>query len=595
MLYRRALRWLLYLAAAGLLLLAGWWWAPSVVAGALSFPPFTTRPGSVEERMVPMGDGVRLRTAIYHPDGSGPWPALLIRSPYNPAGSMEMMCRFFTRYGYACVFQDVRGRGESEGDWYPLINEREDGLATLRWMVQQPWQNGNIGLFGMSYLAATQWAMADALPPQVKTMVPMMFATDLYAVSYTRGMFRHEVITAWVASMPERTLRFDHGDEYQAALKHRPFYEVDEKFFGRKLDWWREMVASPSPGDAYWQQRGVRTFETVVERVDRPVLVVGGWYDFSIGPTMELFDELGSRQQSRLVVGPWNHLQEIPDTLDEEAGRTLGPQMQLILEWLDHHLKGTPLQQERGEVETYVIGADRWRRAARWPPPGVMQEWSLDALAASTQCEGGLLSQARPVAAQRVGFTYNPDDPVPTLGGAGLLAFALPGYKGVIPGPVEQADVCRREDVLSFVSAPLSQPLHVAGSPQVVLTVTSSAPDTAFTAKLMVVKQGGEAFNIREGITSLSVREDTGLRTDYFPGTSVTLTIPLAPIEWRLQGGERLRLDVSSSSFPAFHAHPNTTEPWARVTEVRVAHQEVLAGGDAVSLLRLPVCHTCSD
>ncbi len=577
------------LATIAVLLLgvgAGRW---QVIAWIGDLPPYSHDFGEREVQRVAMRDGARLTTQIYRPAGTGPWPTLLVRSPYNSFRSFETLCKLFTRYGYACVHQDARGRFASEGEWTPLRNERADGLDTLAWLTAQPWQDGNLALFGPSYLGVVQWAMADALPPEVKTIIPTVIGTDFYTMAYQNGVFRHEIATAWAAVMPDNEMRFENGGAYRDALTHRPMIEIDERFFGKRIPWFREMMTSQGSGDAFWQQAELVALHGVPERTTVPVLMVASWYGFFCGAQLDIFERLQSRAQSKLIVGPWSHVHRDFGDLDLPGSRDLGDQLRLLLDWLDHHLRGAPLAQPRGVVETYVINAGAWRTRPAWPPPTEPRRFFLGNLADAGRCDGGRLTATPPLESQRVTFTYDPNDPVPTRGGAGLLAFAIPGFGGVEPGSFDQGELCERPDVLSFLSEPLVAPLHLVGSVRVGLTVVSDAADTTFTAKLVQVTPSGAAFNIRDGITALSYRNGSPARLAYEPGTPITIELTLAPIEWLVPAGARLRLDVSSSNFPAYHPHANIAGPWAMQTETRIANQAILAGAEAEAFMELPL------
>jgi len=247
-------------------------------------PPYTHALGDSHVEKLPMRDGVKLRTGVFLPEGKGPFPTVLIRSPYAGRAFFGLICQTLGRYGYACVLQDARGTNDSEGEWVPFDNEREDGLATLDWLRAQPFVNGNIGLLGPSYLGSVQWIMADALPPEVKTIIPQVFGTDLYAPAYERGLFRPEVSTAWATLMPAHDMRLRASGDYIAASKHRPAIEADELYMTRKLPWYREWLQNPNPGDPLWHSPRVIGITQVPARMKIPVLMIGGWFDPFVGP-----------------------------------------------------------------------------------------------------------------------------------------------------------------------------------------------------------------------------------------------------------------------------------------------------------------------
>ncbi len=556
---------------------------------ALGTPPFTTRHGKTTSIMLPMRDGVRLKTDIHLPKGEGPWPVLLVRNPYNMADWFGSICDFFTRYGYACVHQDVRGRQQSEGEWDPLVHEREDGIDTLNWLVEQPFQDGNIALFGMSYLGAVQWTVADAVPPEVKTMIPMVISTHMRDAIYQSGMFRHEVFTLWAALMPNRTLNVFGGRAYQKAIRHYPPIEVDEEYFGAHLDWFRTWQMSASADAPLWQSPEFRYLQSMPERTWLPVLMIGAWYDLFTRGEIDDFSRLASRSKSKFIIGPWCHLQVPRGDLPLPGDVGLGGQVNTILDWLGHYLRGEPLREGAGYVQTYSLVEGVWRRWEQWPPETHAVTFYLTGKEGAGHCKRGRLDAEPSETTGQFAYDYDPRDPVPTRGGGPLLAFAIPGFGGVEPGSVLQPDVCYRDDVVSFVSDPLEHDLHIAGPLRVVVHVASSAADTAFTARISAVMPSGETYNIRTSITSLAYREGDAHPVAYTPGVVVPVVIETWPIEWLLTAGTRIRVDISSSDFPAYHAHANRAGPWALQDDPVVAHQTLYVGGSFSSHLELPI------
>ena len=557
---------LLGLAASG-----AWVFRHEGVRLALGLPPFTDALGSREEFFLAMRDGVRLATHVMRPAGEGPWPALLMRSPYpNLRRLFEFQCELYARYGYACVLQESRGRGDSEGEWIPFVHERDDGIDTLRWLVAEHWTDGNGGLIGASDLGFTQWVMADALPRDVKTIVPAVFSTNRYATMYEHGMFRSDLYTSWTVGNSGLTAALSPREQFWGAVRHRPALEADERFLGAKLPWYREWLSHPEPDAKLWSEGMWAELRRVPERTNVPVLMIGGWYDHNLAGMFEAWERLHSRDRSLFVIGPWLHT-------FQSAGRDLPAGLrttaQLQLRWLDHHLKGEPPGENAEGVFAYVMG-EGFRSLPSWPPPGVRLRWYLGAPSGG-DCIGSLAHDA-PAARATLAYRYDPDDPVPTRGGEALLGWAA-GVDAPTPGRVQQGPPCARPDVLSFVSEPLSRDLVVIGRPIVHLEVASSAADSAFTVKLSEVDGGGRAWNLRDGIASLAYADGTG-PSPYTPGRVVPLDFTLWPIAIHLAAGSRLRVDVSSSNFPAYHAHSNRSGPWAEQLDAVVATQTVALG-----------------
>ncbi|MEO1362075.1 MAG: CocE/NonD family hydrolase, partial [Pseudomonadota bacterium] len=246
-----------------------------------------------------------------------------------------------------------------------------------------------------------------------------------------------------------------------------------------------------------------------------------------------------------------------------------------MLPWLDHHLKGTSPKPATG-VSLYVMGDGEWQQRDQWPDTARYHTYFLSDLEAANTCNGGSLAP-QPMRGE-LDFVYDPDNPVPTQGGAGLWAHIIPGFEGAAPSNVSQDGLCERDDVLTFQTKPLENRLLISGRIEVSLDVASTAPDTAFTAKLIEVFPDGSAYNIRDSITSLAYRNGGDEPLDYTPGERVSIAFDIWPVVWHTQVGSKLRLDVSSSDFPKFHAHTNRAGPWAEQTGADLATQTVFGG-----------------
>jgi putative CocE/NonD family hydrolase len=543
----------------------------ALIRARLDLPPFTHEPGTVEAAPLTARDGVRLATHVHEPDGDGPWPTVLMRDPY---GTADLVCEFVVRYGYACVHQDVRGRFESEGEFYPFVHERDDGIDTLRWLAEQEFHDGNIALIGVSYLGIVQFAVADRLPPEVKTLVPVMAHGDIYALAYEGGLFQHAVASAWSAA---------HADRPDAAMwrafRARPAPD-SLRDLGVELPWFDDWIAHQARDD-YWESERYRKLRTSHREVDVPVLLVAGWYDFFLEGQLRVFDELPTRERSRLLVVPGGHVGQLGDLqMPGEHGVPLLAAE--VLAWLDHHLRGAPLDGPDHGVSTYVIGEGSTVHRETWPPPTEPRVFHLDAAPAARTCEGGRLEDHPVLGSQSVSFTYDPSDPVPSRGGAKSIWSDL-------GGPALQDDACKRDDVLTFLSSPLAAPLHLAGSPEVHLVVASHRPDSSFVVRLVEVRDDGAAYSVRERATALAFRDGSGVRREYRPGEAVPLILRMAPIERVFPAGARIRLDVTSSSFPQFHVHSNHAGPWRDVPEAIPAEQTLYLTQESAAHLVLPV------
>ncbi|MAK60238.1 MAG: hypothetical protein CMK09_04610 [Ponticaulis sp.] len=529
-------------------------------------PAFQNDSQKVRTEWVEMRDGTRLFTRIYLPEGEGPWPTLLVRDAYQ--FQRYLTCHYYVRYGFACVHQDVRGQGESEGEWYPLRHEQSDGQDTLAWLTAQEFQNRNVALIGGSYLGLSQWAVASDLPDQVKTIVPTTSHGDFYEMVYRNGSFTQGVAGLWSAEIfYPLSEKQDAADKWmEEVVPLRPAVDAPRDQFKDAWTSYSDYIRHPDKTDAYWQQDYYQNLRTAHRSVDVPVLWIARWHDFFLEGTLEQFDELPTRDESLLLIQPGQHAGLTADLNYEAVGYT---EFATTLAWLNHHLKGQPLPDKlRSNVIYYENGADRWQQASKWPrKAGSSVELQLADLDASANCGGALTPDLKIESLEPTRFAYDPADPVRTNGGAFMLN---PNFA---PSAVaEQSDTaCQRKDILSFRSLPYGDGLHISGDISIELSVSSSAPDTSFTVKLSEVFADGRVCNIRDDITTLSSQGQAG-------ANPALLKFDLMPIDWTLKPGSRLQLDVSSSNFPAFPAHTNTEGLWSEATESKIAEQTLYSG-----------------
>jgi putative CocE/NonD family hydrolase len=385
-------------------------------------------------------------------------------------------------------------------------------------------------------------------------------------------MFKAGLAATW--AMRERNLGASSAssETFWRTVRHRPPIEADVRFLGGELASYRAWLSHPEPDAKVWSA-GIWSVVRRTPKYTRvPVLLVSGWYDPSLPGMFAAYAQLKSRANSLLVVGPW---QDDFRSAGDGLPSGLAYAARLQHRWLEHMLKGEPSGTPVRGVHAFVMGQG-FETHPDWPPETKTLRWHLTPPVEGS-CPGGLL-QREPTTRSKVDYRYDPEAPVPTRGGS-----ALPGSAG----RVDQDPPCARADVLSFLSEPLAADLVVTGSPSVHLDVASTASDSAFTAKLVEIDAQGRARNIRDGIHALSWSEGTGL-VPYSPGQQVALDLTLSPTAIRLSRGTRLRLDVSSSNFPAYHAHSNRAGPWAEQRETLVATQTLELGHAWLDLPVLP-------
>ena len=516
------------------------------------------------EEFVPCRDGVKLRVFWFRPEGSGPWPTIVQRSCYPHAHeAYRIHGQELARRGYAYICQYCRGTGGSEGEWEPNVNEPGDGADFIRWVDALPWVE-SIGYWGCSYLASTGWAITGELTPKVKSMLLSHYGTERFTSAYQSGLFRHDILTAWAMGNAGREIKAD----YLESCRYRPHVEVDKALWGGELPWYRDWVTNTHGDDPYWKDGFWKFMSDAPRKVKVPVCIAEGWYDHHLGSALQSFENLSpeAAAHSRLIIGCWNH-GFMPCAQGKVQEHLQNDEVHQVLDWFGETLLEGKLPERR--VDWYVVGADRWQSFPDVPSPENREYLYLDAAGHAMAPGAGENSEAA--------YTYDPDDPVKSHGAESLFA----SFQEV--GSLEQPGPDWRDDVLSFLSAPLERDLTLMGEVSMELYVKSTAEDTAFTAKLMEVTPDGKAYNIRGSIATLAYDGP------YTPGEVRKVTVSMWAVAFQVKAGARLRLDISSSDFPQYAAHPNLPGCWAEHRETVIAEQTVLTGQDYPSRVVLPV------
>jgi putative CocE/NonD family hydrolase len=321
------------------------------------------------------------------------------------------------------------------------------------------------------------------------------------------------------------------------------------------------------------------------ENTNVPMLYVGAFFDPFFMAHLDTWDRLKTRDQSVYVIGPWNHLGLTSGDVDFSSAPGRLDQWPLMLEWFDHTLKGKPLTTlKRGTVRTFAINDTKWVEHPAWPEAAVpAQIFNLSGSQDEAQsCTGGALGPTS--ATNELHYTFDPANPVSTQGGASLLSFAFFRNLGITPGPVEQGKTCARDDVLTFRAEPAPKPQRLSGPGKLILKVKSSAPDTAFVARL-IAEENGKAVLVRENAATLRwPTANLAAPATYEPNTTATVEIDFWPIEWVLPAGGRWRIDLTSSSFPALHTHSNRATPWQLEAGSDKAEQTIVLDGSSLTL-----------
>ncbi len=508
-----------------------------------------------------MRDGVGLRTRRIGPSDGGRRPTVLVRTPYGigwqlPLPILPFIARLFAQRGYHVVLQDTRGRYASEGDFYPFVHELADGSDTLQWIGEQPWFDGHLGMWGASYFGYTQWAAALDAPPFLEAVVPIVTSTDFHGFFYPGGAFSLASALRWASSNGQRRAGFAPERRLPAAFRQRPLQHAT-RALGRRVGFFEDWAEHPE-ADAYWQAVNL---PAVRQRSRVPALSIAGTYD--IFNQVQIEDYFAMRECTQLDVGPWAHGSWAISArrLGWKQTNPLGI-LRNSLAFLDHHLCGRAL--ERSRVMRYVQGRDCWEGASDWPPPEAeRQRFYLRA--------GGRLEREAPGGDEAPDrYLYDPANPVPTRGGT---------FLGPRAGPADQRPLETRSDILCYQTPPLERPLEMAGPLRLRLFASSDAPATDFTGKLVHLPADARrpAINLCEGIRRLNKIDSDILE----------LEVDLWNASAAIPAGDRLRLEVSSSNFPRFDAHPNSSGNPALATATKPARQSIHHAADAASYLEL--------
>jgi putative CocE/NonD family hydrolase len=558
-------------------------------------------PNLVVERnvAVPMRDGVVLRADVYRPEAPGRFPVLVMRTPYGKDGAVEdgsepTIVRA-PRAGYAVVVQDVRGRFNSGGTFRPYHQEGADGYDTVEWAAAQPWSNGRVGTFGLSYPGAAQWLLAMEAPPHLVSIFPAMTFATGRQFFFFGGAFNHDWMR-WIAlyiAPEERKRRGLPGiltEKEAEALwakskwdweKHLPLIGFPE--FRDVAPWYDDWLRHPDDSD-YW------AFADVVAahpRIAVPALNFSSWYDSNYGPTGAVANFNGVRERGateaarrgqRLVLGPWDHGD--PNERETAVGElSFGPNMTidyygLILRWHDRWLKGIPNGiDEAPPVRLFVMGENVWRDEREWPL--ARTRYVPYYLRAS-----GRLSPDPPDAAEPADrYTYDPRNPV-----------VIENFE--VQGPYDRSGLESRPDVLVFTTPPLDTDVEATGPVEVRLFAATDAPDTDFMVMLLDVHPDGKAYNLmplEAGVIRARYRDSERSPRLMTPGQAVELTIGGMVTSNLFRKGHRIRLHVTSSRFPVFDRNPNTGEPFGTGTRLQPARQAIFHDAAHPSRLILPV------
>ncbi|HEX4424084.1 MAG TPA: CocE/NonD family hydrolase [Terriglobales bacterium] len=557
----------------------------------------------VEQASTKMRDGVTLHSDVYRPKADGQFPVLLQRTPYNKSGAAGFGLKAAAR-GYVVIVQDVRGRFESEGEWYTFKHESDDGYDSVEWAAALPYSNGKVGMFGGSYVGATQMLAAIAHPPHLAGICPVVTASNYHENwTYQGGAFEQWFNQSWTSGLAintaERAVQNNAnalGGIWKLPLANYPLFNFPDpsaapvsmqSLAPYYLDW----LAHPDYDD-YWKPISI---EEHFSDITIPVLTVAAWYDLFQGGSLRNYLGIKShggseaaRKGQHLLMAIGGHAGSGRKIGDVDFGPAAAEfdEDEVTLKWYDYLFKGVQNEFAGKPVKIFVMGVNHWREEDDWPLARAQStKYFLHAAKGAASLRGdGSLSTVSPRSESADHYLYDPSNPAPTMGGP----LCCDGSH-MPPGPRDQRAVEARDDVLIYTTPAFAQDTEVTGPVSLEVFAQSSAVDTDFTAKLVDVGPDGFAQNLTEGILRARYRNSQERPELMNPGQIYKLTIDLWSTSNVFLKGHSLRLEVSSSNFPRFDRNLNTGATQASAQKYVSATNTIYHDAEHPSALILPM------
>jgi putative CocE/NonD family hydrolase len=552
----------------------------------------------------PMRDGTVLKCDVYLPDGDGPWPVLLERTPYNKESSSEIALGspdVYPRAGFAVAIQDVRGRFKSGGDFYPFRDDgwgpNRDGYDSVEWLAAQPWCDGKVGTIGGSYSGVTQYRMLPTRPPHLVAQFVRESSSDYHrewvyregalelgfalhwALRVTLSNLDHPSMAAGRPDLEALRARLQAADK-EAATWFRQRPQHPHPLLSGLSDWYNDWLAHPDE-DAYWWDTTIALHH---HEIDTPVWHLGGWFDSFLRGTLVNYQGIAARNpHQKLIVGPWIHG---PTNIDKQVVGEIdyGPAArvdvhELRLKWFEHWLRGAAngVMDDEPPVRVFTMGANKWQSLDSWPPSDARAErWYLHG-------DGALAPSLPPAVDAPKSYLFDPDDPVTAYGGGWL------SYNSDRTGGYDQRPIEGRADVLLYTSDVLERDLEVTGPITATLSVMSSAPDTDFVVRLCDVHPDGLSRIVADGVLRARYRESLQRPRPLTPNQIAGLTVDLWASSNLFRAGHRLRVHVTSSCWPRWDTNLNTGGPPFAEARAQVALNTVFHDAFRPSYVTLPI------
>ena len=527
-------------------------------------------------------DHVRLDADLYYPDSLGEFPVLLMRQPYGRKIASTVVYAhpsWYASQGYLVVIQDVRGRGTSQGEFKLFENEIEDGLETINWAAQLPQSNGKVGMYGFSYQGMTQLYAAVHQPPALKTICPAMIAYNLYQDwAYENGAFCLQMNLGWAIQLAAETAKLkgdpDTFQKLYAASRHLPLLDkipVNPSILQELApdSFYHDWLNRPE-NDSYWQNLSP---EFLLEKVDLPMLHIGGWFDLHLRGNFKLYQNMENKSQfpQYLIVGPWGHLPWGRKTGEMNYGKSASSFIDAYqIAWFDYFLKGKSSQLlEKLPIQLFEMGSNQWRNLETLNSSQQQTFYLKSNGLANTQENAGqlvtdLLLETSENTETIDTIVHDPWRPVPSLG----------GHAGFPSGSFERSHLDTRFDVLTYTSQPLTEDLFLQGEIQVEINVQGDTPSFDLCAIVSDVHPDGSVYNFSQGYRRINAVE-----------TEQTITFSLQPICIKLAQGNAIRLSLSGANFPAYGMNSGTNQlsHETKLIDYQVITLSVYSGGIALS------------
>lgn len=535
--------------------------------------------------MVAMRDGTELATDLHFPEGGGPHPAVLGRTPYNKNNpGYKKLVQAWTSRGYVLGIQDVRGRGDSEGEFEPYVNEGQDGHDFIEWAAAQPWSDGNVATQGASYGGRISWLTALTKPPHLRAMIVTVSPSDPFVEWPTSE--NSPMSISWYRLVDRRLMQTTDWVDWMKVYEHLPLQTLDEAA-GFISPRWREGMTHTSLDD-YWKPL---CYQGRFAELDLPVLHISGWYDDEqigtplnySGMSRQAASEAARRSQ-RMLMGPWGHAVNSVQKLGEVdfGAHSLIDLEGHIADFLDGVI-GRKDTIPAPPVRIFVMGSNEWRDEQEWPlARTAFTDYHLRSGGnANSRFGDGTLSLAPPLPEEPSdAYTYDPARPVP---------FITEPESAQIGGPDDYSAIEQRGDVLCYTSEPVTEPTEITGPVRLVLFASSTAVDTDFTAKLVDVHPTGFCQRLCDSVVRARYR-NTHERAELMePGTVYEFQIDMWNTSQVFLPGHRIRLEVSSSAFPKYDRNLNTGEDIGTGTAMVQAENRVWHDPEHPSRLVLPL------